>query len=98
MTDSASSNGKGQAPAGSASPMAGGFADSRAYGSQSGAVRANADGTTTIWFGPEPPPGEESNWVPTVRGKGWFTILRLYGPLDAWFDKAWRPGEIEAID
>jgi len=24
-----------------------------------------------------------------------FTILRLYGALEPWFDKTWRPGEIE---
>jgi hypothetical protein len=63
--------------------------------SQSGNVVANADGSTTVWFGPEPPAGKESNWVPTVPRKGWFTVLRLYGPLDPWFDKTWRPGEIE---
>ena len=28
-------------------------------------------------------------------GKGWFMILRLYGPLQPWFDKTWQPGEIE---
>jgi hypothetical protein len=28
-------------------------------------------------------------------GKGWNTLLRLYGPLQPWFDKTWRPGEIE---
>jgi hypothetical protein len=22
-------------------------------------------------------------------------ILRLYGPLEPWFNKTWRPGEIE---
>lgn len=66
--------------------------------SQSGAVQANADGSTTIWFGPEPPAGKESNWVPTVPGKGWFTVLRLYGPLEPWFDGSWRPGEIEPLD
>jgi len=22
-------------------------------------------------------------------------ILRLYGPLEPWFEKTWRPGEIE---
>jgi hypothetical protein len=66
--------------------------------SQSGEVQANDDGSVTVWFGPEPPPGKASNWVPTVPGKGWFTILRLYGPLEPWFDKSWRPGEIEAVD
>jgi len=24
-------------------------------------------------------------------------MLRLYGPLDPWFDKTWRPGEIEVV-
>jgi hypothetical protein len=24
-------------------------------------------------------------------------ILRLYGPLEPWFDKSWRPGEIELV-
>jgi hypothetical protein len=32
--------------------------------------------------------------VPTVPGKGWFVVLRLYGPLNAWFDKKWKPGEV----
>jgi hypothetical protein len=66
--------------------------------SQSGEVQANDDGSVTVWFGPEPPPGKASNWVPTVPGKGWFTVLRLYGPLEPWFDKSWRPGEIEVVD
>ena len=46
---------------------------------------------------PEAPKGKESNWVQTVPGKGWNTILRLYGPLEPWFDKTWRPGEIELV-
>jgi len=24
-------------------------------------------------------------------------ILRLYGPLEPWFAKTWRPGEIELV-
>jgi hypothetical protein len=30
-----------------------------------------------------------------IPGKGWFMILRLYGPLEPRFNKTWRPGEIE---
>jgi len=63
--------------------------------SQSGEVAFNDDGSCTIHFGPEPPADSESNWIQTVPGKGWFTILRLYGPLEPWFDKTWKPGEIE---
>ena len=33
----------------------------------------------------------------TVPGKAWFAMLRLYGPLAPWFDKTWRPGEIEPL-
>ena len=32
-----------------------------------------------------------------VPKKGWFTIFRLYGPLEPWFDKTWRPGEIQLV-
>jgi hypothetical protein len=58
---------------------------------------ANPDGSVDLYFGPTSPAGHETNWTETVAGKGWFTIFRLYGPLDPWFDKAWRPGEVEPI-
>jgi hypothetical protein len=41
--------------------------------------------------------GHEDNWVQTIPGKGWNKILRLYGLLKPWFDKTWRPGEIEGV-
>ena len=64
-------------------------------GSQSGTVETNPDGSTDVYFGPTAPDGNESNWLQTVPGKGWWTILRLYNPLQPFFDKTWRPGEIE---
>ena len=54
----------------------------------------NADGSVDLYFGPKAPAGKEANWIATVPGKGWFTLFRAYGPLDAWFDKTWQPGEI----
>ena len=63
--------------------------------SQDKGVKTNADGSVDVWFGPKAPPGMEKNWVQTIPGKGWFMILRLYGPLEPWFNKTWRPGEIE---
>jgi len=65
--------------------------------SLTGNVAANDDGSTTIYFGPEGPEGKEANWIQTVPGKSWFVILRLYGPLEPWFDKTWRPEEIERV-
>ena len=56
------------------------------------------DTSVDVYFGPEPPAGKESNWIQTVPGKGWFTFLRLYGPLEPWFDKTWRPGAIELVE
>lgn len=62
------------------------------------AAEAAADGTTTVWFGPTQPEGvARGNWVQTDPKKGWFTILRLYSPLPSFFDKTWRPSEIEAV-
>ena len=57
----------------------------------------NADGSIDLYFGPKPPMGKEANWTATVPGKGWFTVFRLYGALEPWFDKTWRPGEIELV-
>ncbi|MCC8958353.1 DUF1254 domain-containing protein [Bradyrhizobium sp. Pear77] len=57
----------------------------------------NPDTSVDMYFGPTPPPGKEANWVQTIPGKGWGTILRLYGPLQPWFDKTWRPGEVEEV-
>ena len=67
-------------------------------GSQRPGLQPNADTSVDVYFGPEPPAGKESNWIQTVPGKGWFTFLRLYGPLEPWFDKTWRPGEIELVE
>lgn len=62
------------------------------------AAKANPDGTTTVYFGPKQPIAvERGNWIQTMPGKGWFTILRLYSPLKSFFDKSWRAGEIEEV-
>ena len=57
----------------------------------------NEDGSIDLYFGPEAPAGQEANWIQTVSGKGWFCLLRLYSPTEPWFDKTWRPGEIELV-
>lgn len=62
------------------------------------AAIANADGSTTLYFGPSIPDGvDDANWIQTVPGKGWFVILRFYSPTATFFDKTWRPGKIEPI-
>jgi hypothetical protein len=66
-------------------------------GSQTKGMTQNADGSFDLYFAPEAPEGKEGNWLQTVPGKSWFTILRMYGPLEPWIDKSWRPGEIELV-
>jgi len=65
--------------------------------SRTGKLKPNADGSFDLWFGPKAPTLKEDNWVQTAPGKGWFAIIRLYGPLKPWFDKSWRPSEIELM-
>jgi len=62
-------------------------------------LKYNKDGSITLYFSPEPPKKRSlrANWVRTLPNKGWFTLLRLYGPLEPWFEKTWRPGEFERM-
>ena len=57
----------------------------------------NADGSTDIFIGPKPP-GEGKNWLATVPGSGFFSILRLYGPTQPFFDRTWKPGDLEKMN
>jgi hypothetical protein len=36
--------------------------------------------------------------VQTWPGKGFNVMLRLYSPLEPWFNKSWKPGEIEEMN
>jgi hypothetical protein len=57
---------------------------------------ANSDGSTDIYFGPLSPGGGK-NWLKTIPDKGFFVILRLYGPTEPFFSQAWRPADLEEI-
>jgi hypothetical protein len=57
----------------------------------------NPDKSVDIYFGPKAPDGKENNWIQTIPGKSWFAMMRLYGALEPWFDKTWRPGDIEMV-
>ncbi len=61
------------------------------------ALVQSPDGSVDLYFGPTNADVPEQNWIQTVPGKGWFLILRLYGPLEPWFDKTWRPGDVEQL-
>jgi hypothetical protein len=57
----------------------------------------NADGSTDLYVGPTAPPGKEANWLATPRGRGYFAILRLYGPTEAALNRSWKAGDFERV-
>ena len=60
-------------------------------------VVTNPDGSVDVYFGPKAPASKEANWVQTLPGKSWFVAFRLFGPLQAWFDKTWKLSDIEEV-
>ncbi|WP_136476383.1 DUF1254 domain-containing protein [Pseudomonas sp. DG56-2] len=61
-------------------------------------LKRNADGTVDLYFAPEPPPGQESNWISTQAGQRFFTLFRIYGPEQAIKDRSWVLNDIEQIN
>ena len=59
------------------------------------AITVNDDESVDLFFGPEPPEVGTSNWIRTLPGKGWFTILRLYGPLEGYMDRSWKASDVQ---
>jgi hypothetical protein len=63
--------------------------------SQNKDLKANADGTHDIYFGPTAPKGMELNWVPT--GEDFFLIFRLYGPEKSVLEQTWKLNDVEKV-
>jgi hypothetical protein len=61
------------------------------------ALVKNADGSTDLFFGPRPPAGQDTNWVPTGAGRGWFAYFRLYYPEAPFFAKSWQLPDLERL-
>jgi hypothetical protein len=60
-------------------------------------LQKNADGSVDLYVGPQPPTGKESNWLQTLSGRGFYLMLRAYGPTEAFFDKTWRLPDAEKV-
>jgi hypothetical protein len=50
-----------------------------------------------LYFGPQVPAGQQSRWIKTIPGKGWFSYFRIYGPQGPAFDGTWKPGDVEDV-
>ena len=53
----------------------------------------NSDGTIDLYVGPKAPDGKQANWLPTAPGRGFFAILRLYGPDESAINYSWKPSD-----
>jgi hypothetical protein len=60
-------------------------------------LKANADGSIDLYFGPSAPAGSESNWIQTVSGKGFYPMLRFYTPKEGVFDGTWKLSDLEVV-
>ena len=61
-------------------------------------VKRNEDGSIDIYFGPEPPPGMESNWLPTDPERRFFLLARFYGPEPEIVNGSFELNDIERLD
>lgn len=59
-------------------------------------MKKNSDGSVTLYFGPQPPDGQKSNWVPT-EGKRPFPVVRFYGPTDEFYNRSWEMPDVELV-
>lgn len=55
----------------------------------------NADGSCDLYFGPEAPPGRESNWVPADHD--FFVMFRLYGAERPVYDRVFSLPDLEWV-
>ena len=56
----------------------------------------NADGSVDVYFSAKRPEGKK-NWVQIDPGKGWYPMIRFYGPLKAFTDKTWKPDDVVLV-
>jgi hypothetical protein len=62
-------------------------------------VKYNDDGSIDLHFGPTKPEGvDDSNFLGTNEGEGYFVVIRLYSPGQAYFDKTWKPDDLVKIE
>ncbi len=63
-----------------------------------GSVQRNEDGSVDIYFGPAPPTGKESNWLPTDPERRFFLLARFYGPEPEIVNGTFELNDIELVE
>ena len=59
-------------------------------------MKRNANGSVTLYVGPNPPQGLHENWIPT-RGKRPMPTMRFYGATDALNKKTFKMPDLEEV-
>jgi hypothetical protein len=55
----------------------------------------NDDGSIDLYFGPTKPQGvAETNYIQTIEGRDFITVIRLYGAGLDFFDQTWKPDDV----
>ncbi len=58
-------------------------------------VAKNKDGSVDVYFGPTKPKDvPETNWIQTIEGRDFMTVVRLYGTGIDFFDQKWQADDI----
>ena len=60
-------------------------------------LQTNTDGSLDLYFGPKSPPSQESNWLETAPGRGFYLMFRLYSPTAPLFDGTWTLPDVEPM-
>jgi hypothetical protein len=63
-------------------------------GSRDPDLAYNDDRSVDLYFGPTEPDHGLANWIQTIPGRHWFSYFRFYGPLEPYFDRSWKLGDI----
>jgi hypothetical protein len=61
-------------------------------------LKYNQDGSIDLYVGAKAPAKFESNFLKTVGDDGWFVYLRLYAPLEPFFDKRFSLPDFQRMD
>jgi len=55
----------------------------------------NKDGSIDLYFGPTKPKGvAKTNYIKTIEGRAFITVIRLYGAGIEFFDQTWKPDDV----
>ena len=63
--------------------------------SNTAGLQVNSNGSVDLDFGPAPPDGQQTNWIPTKADGRFEALCRLYGPQQPFFDKIWKLPDIQ---